>query len=266
MRYALIVEYEGTRYSGFQYQENAPSVQEEIEKSIARLTGETVRIKAAGRTDAGVHAQGQVVAFDSNTVHPTDVIVRALNHYLPDDIAVKKAHKIVGDFDPRRQATQRTYVYTVDCDATRSPLRRQITYHLGRPLEVNDMAAAATLLEGAHDFARFSGPLKDPNASTVREIFSTEVRISNEIVEIEVKGSAFLPHQVRRMAGALVDVGLGKLTKEDIQQLVDDQDTAVTARALPSQGLCLTSVQYDKFDKLSEGKDNGNRNEPKRNA
>jgi tRNA pseudouridine38-40 synthase len=266
MRYALTVEYEGTRYGGFQYQKNAPSIQEEIEKAISRFTGESLRIKGAGRTDAGVHAKGQVVAFDSEVVQPTEVIVRALNHYLPDDIAVKEAHKVVEDFDPRRWATRRKYVYAIDCGATRSPLRRQTTYYLGQRLEVSEMAEAAELLEGVHDFSRFAGPLEDLTASTVREIFSTELREADEIVEIEVDGSAFLPHQVRRMAGALVDVGLGRLRIEDVQRLLDDENTTAIARSLPPQGLCLVSVQYDKFDKLSEGKDNGNRNEPESNT
>lgn len=262
MRYALIVEYEGTQYSGFQYQKNAPSIQEEIEKAISRFTGESVRIKGAGRTDAGVHAKGQVIAFDLNAVHPSDVVVRALNHYLPDDIAVKEAQEVVDDFDPRRWATGRKYVYTIDCGTTRSPLRRITAYYLGQQLDVSDMADAAELLEGVHDFGRFAGPLEDLTASTVREIFVAEVRQANEIVEIEIRGSAFLPHQVRRMAGALVDVGLGKLTIDDVRKLLNDEHTTVIARSLPPEGLCLVSVQYDKFDKLSEGKDNGNRNEP----
>jgi tRNA pseudouridine38-40 synthase len=253
LKYALIVEYEGTRYSGFQFQKNARTVQEEIETAIARFTGEAVRIKAAGRTDAGVHATGQVVTFDSDAGHPDGVVVRALNSHLPDDIAVKEAHRVADTFDPRRCATARTYVYTIDCGATRSPVRRWTTYHLGRTLDVGRMTEAAEALKGIHDFARFSGPLERPDASTVREIFAIDIGEDSETVRIEVSGNAFLPHQVRRMAGALVDVGLGKLTSEDIRRLLEGSDAGLVARALPPQGLCLVSVQYGDSDKLSEG-------------
>lgn len=252
MRYALIIEYEGTQYSGFQYQENAPSVQEEIEKAIALFTGEIVRVKAAGRTDAGVHAKGQVVAFDTKADHPSEVIVRALNHYLPDDVAVKEARRTAEDFDPRRWPRTRTYVYTIDCGTTRSPLRRRTVYYLGRQLDVSAMTETAKLFVGVHDFSLFAGSLEDSEASTVREVFRMEVNREKENVEIGVEGNAFLPHQVRRMAGALVDVGLGKLTRGDIRQLVDGEDTRVMARSLPSEGLCLVSVQYDTFGKLSD--------------
>jgi tRNA pseudouridine38-40 synthase len=253
LKYALIVEYEGTRYSGFQFQKNARTVQEEIETAIARFTGEAVRIKAAGRTDAGVHATGQVVTFDSDAGHPDGVVVRALNSHLPDDIAVKEAHRVADTFDPRRCATARTYVYTIDCGATRSPVRRWTTYHLGRTLDVGRMTEAAEALKGIHDFARFSGPLERPDASTVREIFAIDIGEDFETVRIEVSGNAFLPHQVRRMAGALVDVGLGKLTSENIRRLLEGSDAGLVARALPPQGLCLVSVQYGDSDKLSEG-------------
>lgn len=250
MRYALIVEYDGTRYSGFQYQNNANSIQEEIETAIARFTGEAVRVKAAGRTDAGVHALGQVVAFDTDTVHPAEVVVRALNSHLPNDIAVKSSCAVSDAFDPRRRAVSRTYVYTIDCGRTRSPLRRRTSYHLGRRLAVDRMTAAAELLEGVHDFAQFAGRLERADASTVREVHSIEIRECGEAVRIEVIGNAFLPHQVRRMAGSLVDAGLGKLTTEHICQMLEGRPSGVTARALPPHGLCLVSIQYEDSDTL----------------
>lgn len=254
MRYALIVEYDGTRYSGFQYQKNARTVQEEIETAIDRFTGETVRVKAAGRTDAGVHAMGQVVTFDSEAGHPTEVVIRALNSHLPEDIAVKEARRVADSFDPRRCATARTYVYTIDCGATRSPNRRRTTFYLGRTLDVGGMIEAAAVFKGMHDFARFSGPLERPDASSVREILAIDISQDAETVRIEVTGNAFLPHQVRRMAGALVDVGLGKVTIEDVQGLLTGPVTGVLARALPPQGLSLVRVQYENSGKLSEGK------------
>ena len=184
------------------------------------------------------HATGQVVTFDSDAGHPTEVVVRALNSHLPDDIAVKEARRVAATFDPRRCATARTYVYTIDCGATRSPNRRRTTFYLGRTLDVRRMAEVAEAFKGVHDFARFSGPLERPDASTVREILAIDIREEGETVRIEVTGNAFLPHQVRRMDGALVDVGLGKLTIEDVQGLLIGPVAGVVgARAAASRAV-----------------------------
>jgi len=247
MRLVLIIEYEGTNYSGFQFQENAPSIQEEIENAITRFTGETVRIKGAGRTDAGVHAQGQVVAFDTASSETPETFVRAVNHFLPDDIAAKAAYRAPEGFDPRRQATGRRYAYSIDCGRTRSPLRRRTTYHLGCELDVESMRDAAQELVGVHDFAGFAGSLEHRDASTIREIYSTEIHQNDDLVEIEVYGSAFLPHQVRRMSGALTDVGRGKLTRADIKAILDGSPTEAVANSLPPQGLSLLEVTYNDF-------------------
>ena len=171
MRLALIVEYEGTNYSGFQYQTNAPSVQNELEQSITSVTGERIRIMGAGRTDAGVHAVGQVVAFDTASRHAPGTFVKAMNFYLPEDVAVKAAYRVVEDFDPRRNATRRRYRYTIVNSPTPSPLMRRWTCLIIEPLDVEAMGQAAKMFEGEHNFARFSGPLERSDASTVRLIF-----------------------------------------------------------------------------------------------
>jgi tRNA pseudouridine38-40 synthase len=256
MRLALIVEYEGTRYRGFQYQTNAPSVQAELEVAIARLTGEESRVKGAGRTDAGVHAKGQVVAFDTSAAHAPQTFIRALNFYLPDDIAVKGAYITDSDFDPRRMARSRRYGYTIDCGATPSPLTRRTAYHIGAPLNVRRMRMAAPHLLGKHDFARFGGPLSRPNASTVREVFKAKVRQHLNFINFEVEGNSFLPHQVRRMAGALVDVGRGSLTLADFKSLIAGGASDAVAHSLPPQGLCLLEVTYSDFPpKIGESND-----------
>jgi tRNA pseudouridine38-40 synthase len=256
MRLALIVEYEGTCYRGFQFQSNAPSVQEELERAIARFTGEASRVKGAGRTDAGVHAKGQVVAFDTNAAHSPQTFVRALNFYLPDDIAVKRAFQTHGDFDPRRMARSRRYRYTIDCGTTPSPLSRRTAYHVGEPLNVRRMRVTAQHLVGKHDFARFAGPLKVPNSGTVREIYEAKVRQHRDIINFEVEGSSFLPHQVRRMAGALVDVGRGSLTPTDFKSMIAGGPGDAVAHSLPPQGLCLMEVTYAEFPpKIGESDD-----------
>ena len=247
MRLALVVEYDGTGYSGFQYQPNAPSIQEELEKAVQELTREKVRVAGAGRTDAGVHAAGQVVAFDTSAPYGPDRFVGALNHHLPDDIAVKEAYEVGDAFDPRRMAVSRRYVYTILRAAVRSPLHRRDTHRISSSLDVEEMREAASLFVGVHDFRRFSGPLEVPGASAVREIFDAEVRESGDRIEFQVEGNAFLPHQVRRMAGALVDVGLGRLSRDELEKMIAGEETKATARSLPARGLCLAEIKYAGF-------------------
>ena len=162
MRLALIVEYDGTEYSGFQYQKNARTVQEEIEKAIESLTGETARIKAAGRTDAGVHAMGQVAAFDTEATYDPGTVMRALNARLPQDIAVRSARRTKPEFDPRRDAVSRLYRYTLLVSGARSPLMRRTAHRLHQQPDLDSMRDAASHMEGAHDFANFGGALEDP--------------------------------------------------------------------------------------------------------
>ena len=247
MRLALIVEYDGTAYSGYQYQDNAPSIQEELEKAITRLTRENTRVSGAGRTDAGVHALGQVVAFDTEADYPPETFVKALNHHLPDDIAVKEAHRVEPGFDPRRMALSRRYVYSLYAGSTRSPLSRRTAYRVGEGLKLERMRRAARHLVGVHDFAGFAGPLERPDAGTVREMFDARVRSKGDDITMEFVGNAFLPHQVRRMAGALVDVGFGRLSPSEVMAMVDRRPGAAVARSLPPHGLCLSRVEYANF-------------------
>ena len=244
MRLALVVEYEGTNYSGFQFQANAPSIQEELEKAIAILTNENIRVNGAGRTDAGVHAKGQVVAFDTLSSHSADTFVRALNYYLPSDIAIKAACRVSEGFDPRRDALSRTYRYTILNSLVRSPMLRKTTCLVRQSLNVRAMRKAARFLEGIHDFARFSGPLDDSNASTVRHIFEASVRKTGELVIFDIRGNAFLPHQVRRMAGSLVDIGRGKISLDEFRMMIEGECGNAVARSMPPQGLCLLEVTY----------------------
>ena len=258
MRLALIVEYEGTNYHGFQYQTNAPSIQEELEKAIASLTGEQVRVKGAGRTDAGVHAKGQVVAFDTSSTHEPDTFVRALNSYLPDDIAVRAAHKTANGFDPRRHALRRRYMYTVLNTSAPSPLTRRTAYQVREPLNDMMMDEAAGFLVGIHDYVRFSGPLEGRRGGTVRETYEAGVRRTHETVVFDVVASSFLPQQVRRIAGALVDVGRGRLSLDEYSIMVEGALGQAVAHTLPPQGLCLMEVTYSDFPPVV-GETHGNK-------
>lgn len=247
MRVALIVEYQGTNYHGFQYQQNAGTIQEQLEKSISALTGENLRVAAAGRTDAGVHALGQVVAFDTEADHSAETFLMAMNHRLPDDIAVRAAYRVPPSFDPRRHALSRRYRYTILNGPVRSPTRRLTAGWVREPLDSDLMGRGARLLQGVHDFARFAGPLERADASTVREVFESSIDRDADEIRFEVEGNAFLPHQVRRMTGALVDLGRGSLSLEELKQMIGGDETSGVARSMPPEGLCLVEVKYADF-------------------
>ena len=244
MRLALVVEYDGTDYRGFQYQKNAPSIQEELEKAIAKVTGEATRVSGAGRTDAGVHALGQVVSFDTASKHPAVTFVKALNFHLPKDIAVKSGRVVDDGFDPRRSALSRTYRYTILRSDTRSPIMRRTAYVIDRLPDIGSMKAAMERLVGRHDFARFAGPTGDRRGGTERELFGASLEETGEGLVFEFEGNAFLPHQVRRMVGSVLDVGRKKITLRQLEQMVKGDDVAV-AHTAPAHGLCLVRVRYD---------------------
>ena len=255
MRLALVIEYEGTAYHGFQYQINACSIQEEIEEAIQRVTGERLRVRGAGRTDSGVHATAQVVAFDTESSHPPSTVLNALNAHLPDDIGVRAAYRVRGDFDPRRDAVSRTYRYTIVNGPTPSPLLRRTAHHVRDRLEVRRMDEASRQFVGLHNFARFATTLDERERSTCRSIYETAVRREGDIITFDVKGSSFLPRQVRRMAGALVDVGRGEVSTTELAIMIDGGEVDKVAHSLPPNGLCLTAVEYNDFPPDAGGDD-----------
>lgn len=256
-RLALVVEYDGARYQGFQLQKEAPTVQGELENAIERFTGEKVRIKAASRTDTGSHARGQVIALDTTARHDTATWARALNALLPEDIAVRWAREAPAGFDPRRHASSRVYTYTILNAPARSPLLRRTAHWVRSPLDAAAMAEAADALVGVHDFAAFT--LKEARKkATVRRADRWDVRRDGRLVVVEAEANAFLMHQVRRTVGVLVEIGLGKMSKEELKDLVDGRAQGPAGPLLPACGLCLERVNYPNLwlgPELSDAKD-----------
>lgn len=243
-RIALLLEYDGTNYRGSQYQDNGPSIQAELESSIEKLTGERVRATFAGRTDSGVHALGQVAAFDTRSNIATGAYVRGLNHFLPADIAVTAAVEVAAAFDPRRDARMRTYRYRARTGVARSPLWRHRAWHIDRALDAEAMARAAGALEGTHDFAAFAGP---HDGGTVRTLRRCEVVRRCGQVVLEMEAQSFLPHQVRRTMGALAEVGLGRMDEGAISALLREAKPASSGPTAPACGLYLVAIEYDGF-------------------
>ena len=243
-RLALLVEYEGTRYHGFQSQKNAASIQDALEGALFRLTGEHRRIRGAGRTDAGVHAQGQVASFDTGALYAPKVFLKAMNHYLSEDISVKDAQEVSPDFDPRRWAVSREYRYRILNSDTPSPMMSRFTHLVRSPLDAESMNNAAALLEGEGDLAPFSGPLTNGRRSTTRTVHKCSVERRAGLITLDMVATGFLPQQVRRTVGALVEVGLGRLSVRQFEDLADCGVLGVANKVAPANGLSLVNVSY----------------------
>jgi len=242
-RIAVLLEYDGTAYRGSQYQENGPSIQQELESAVEKLTGAALgRVAFAGRTDAGVHALGQVAAFDTDARLEPGEFLTGLNHFLPPDIAVRAVEEGERAFDPRRDALRRVYRYRIDTRPVRSPLLRDRVWHVGRQLDIEVMRSAARRLEGKHDFAAFAGPY---DGSTERTLERCEIAACGGLASIEMAARSFLPHQVRRTVGPLVEVGAGRLTEEALMAWLNEPQPSSAGPAAPACGLYLARVEYE---------------------
>ena len=240
----LIVEYDGTRYYGFQLQANQTTVQGEIEEALRRLTGERHRVMAASRTDTGVHAKGQVVSFRTESALSLQTFVKGLNYYLADDIAVKEAFRASDSFNVRRDAISREYNYYILNSLTRSPLRQGFCHLVSGELNIKAMDEASQVLIGKHDFASFAPESEKAVRDTVREVYQAGARREGDLVIFNVVANSFLRHQVRNTVGALIQVGQGKMTIDKLEGVLEARTPGLAGPRAPACGLCLTRVNY----------------------
>jgi tRNA pseudouridine38-40 synthase len=243
-RLALLLEYDGSAFLGSQLQSSGRTVQGTLEQAWSSFTGDRVRAHFAGRTDTGVHARGQVATIDTETARDSTIIRSALNHFLPDDFAVRAATEVAAGFDARRHAYSRVYQYVIEDGRTRSPLSRNRAWQRRRQLDAAAMTAAASRLPfEERDWAAFGGPMV-PDYPTVRLLHRSDLRrVTPHRLEYTIAASGFLPHQVRRTVGALVQVGDGALTPDQFADLIDGPPSSVGPTA-PPQGLTLLQVHY----------------------
>lgn len=244
------MEYDGTRYHGSQFQTNAPTIQGEAEAALRDLTGEDIRISMASRTDAGVHAKGQVVSFRARASFPPKTWVEAMNHYLPKDISIRDAYEMDGDFDVRRHALSREYRYHILNRRTPSPLWRHFSESVPRPLDVEAMNAACAVLVGERDFAPFAPATY--TRSTRRRAFKAEVSRRRDLVFFDMQATSFLPHQVRNTVGGLVKVGLHKMSVEAFRERAAWGKAGTMGPAAAARGLCLMNIKYRDFPPSEE--------------
>ncbi len=238
------MEYDGTGYNGFQAQEGQPTVQGAIEAAVAAFCGQAVRIAAAGRTDSGVHATGQVVHLDLDKDWPAETVMNALNaHMVREGVAVLDCGVAEGDWHARFSATGRRYLYRILNRPGRPALERGKVWHVRRPLDVEAMRAGAAHLVGHHDFTTFRD-LACQSASPVKTLDVARVERAGEEVRLMFEARSFLHRQVRSMAGTLVEVGLGRWSPEDVRTALEARDRAACGPVAPSDGLYLTGVDY----------------------
>jgi tRNA pseudouridine38-40 synthase len=239
VRYRARVEYDGTDFAGFQLQPNARTVQGELETALARLAGgERVVVDGAGRTDTGVHASGQVIAFTYRGGVTGAVLQRAVNALLPRDVAISDLRTAPDGFHPRHAARYREYRYTV-WNGPRSPLRERYALGVRRQLNIAAMADAARVFEGRHDFTAFGGAT---DRSAVRTVYAVRVRQEGRLVTIDVRANAFLRGQVRRMVAGLLEVGLDRIDATALRAALAGREPALNGAAAPAKGLCLRRV------------------------
>lgn len=261
-RLALLVAYDGTGYAGFQRQQRHGklahvTVQHCLEQAVAEACGEPRTVFPSGRTDAGVHALGQVVHVDTNSRVPAERLPYALNRHLPPDIVVRACREVDPAFHARKSAVRKTYRYTIERGPFPSPFLRHFAYHRHGDLDLDRMQAAADMLTGRHDFRAFRATGSSVK-TTVRTLYSLTVAEQKQCVTITAEADGFLYNMVRILAGTLLEVGQGRRQLSQIAAALDTGDRRLAGRTLPPQGLCLLRVTYPEplWDDPSQSVDN----------
>jgi tRNA pseudouridine38-40 synthase len=243
MQFRLLVEYDGTDFSGWQVQPGERTVQGALEEALEHFLGVPTRVAAAGRTDAGVHASGQVVCFFAARDLDPALVRRAVQALSPRDIGICTAEIVADDFDPRRRARRRAYDYRIWNRTAPSPFWRRYAWHLRRRLDDGAMQRAARLLEGEHDFSAFRAVGCDA-AGPVRRVFTSRFERDGDLIVYRIEATAFLRHMVRNIVGTLVEVGSGRRDAAAIPALLAARDRGLAGPTAPAHGLCLTRVDY----------------------
>ncbi|GAA0381180.1 tRNA pseudouridine(38-40) synthase TruA [Bacillus horti] len=247
-RFKCTVSYDGTHYHGFQIQTNALSVQEKLEQALKRMHNEPVAVVGSGRTDAGVHARGQVFHFDSPLEIRMDKWTLALNSYLPKDIRIQSTEPIHADFHARHDVTRKQYRYHIYRSRLENPNRRLYWAHVPYGLDMDAIRAAAKVLEGEHDFTAFSSAKSDANhrVRTIKRLDIEERKVEDgEEIVLICEGNGFLYNMVRIIAGTLIDVGRGRSSIEQVQQALKLKERRLAGKTAPAHGLNLWWVAYD---------------------
>ena len=251
-RIKLTVAYDGTDYCGWQIQKNGITVEEVVNRALSRLTGEEITVVGASRTDAGVHARGNVAVFDTDTRIPAERIAYAVNALLPEDVVVVRSEEVPAGWHPRKCVSVKTYEYRILNKEFPDPVRRRDTYFVSFSLDIERMRRAAEYLKGEHDFKSFCSA-QTAVETTVRTIYDLDIKKEGEIITIRVRGNGFLYNMVRIIAGTLAGVGRGYFEPEDMERMLEAKDRTQAGVTAPPQGLTLVGIEYEKPDNSGSG-------------
>ncbi len=243
MRIKLTVSYDGTNYSGWQVQPNGVTVQEKLEDAVKAVTGETVRVTGSGRTDAGVHAVGQIAHFDTKSSVPPEKFYKALNVYLPEDIKVLKSARAEEDFNACTSAKKKTYAYCFYFSEVDLPLKERFSVRIEKTPDFAMMESAAEILVGKHDFKAFCSSGSGAK-TTVRTVYGIEIKRFDSGMEVLVCGNGFLYNMVRIIVGTLLKVGYGEMNIDGVKEMLLTGNRAIGGKTLPAKGLRLEKVEY----------------------
>ncbi|MBT9131538.1 tRNA pseudouridine(38-40) synthase TruA [candidate division NPL-UPA2 bacterium Unc8] len=239
----LIIEYDGTDYHGWQLQTELPTVQGELEKALKSILQEKVKLISASRTDAGVHARGQVANFKTRTTIPTNGLMSGLNSALPCSIAIKSCVRVKSSFQARRSAKQKLYRYTILNSPCPSPLLRNYAYFFPRHLDLIKMREGAIILTGRHNFSSFCASA-ETREKRICHLLSLQVKRRGALIYIDIEADYFLHNMARIVSGTLLDIGRGKISPQELQKILLARDRRQAGPTLPPHGLCLIKVKY----------------------
>ena len=243
-RFKLTVAYDGTAYCGYQYQPGRPTIEGCVNTALSELLGEEIVTIGASRTDAGVHAYGNVAVFDSDTTIPAEKLSLALNTKLADDIRIMESSEVAADFHPRKNVIDKTYEYHINTAKITFPTDRMYSYNVKHNLDIESMRKAAKFIEGRHDFTSFCSAKTDKE-DKVRTVFKIDIEeTSRSGLIIRVRGDGFLYNMVRIIAGTLVKVGEGKMSPDEIPSIIEKKDRGHLGTTLPAKGLFLMGIRY----------------------
>ncbi len=239
----LTIEYDGKRFGGWQKQPTKLNIQGEIEQAIKEIVGEDIELTASGRTDAGVHSLGQVANFKTNSNIEIEKMAIAINSKLKKNIVIKKAEEVDENFHARYNCKGKKYRYIINNSTQGSAIYRDLECHIPQKLDIEKMKKAIKHFEGEHDFKGFRAS-GTSSKNSVRIIYKAEVKQCGERIIIELSGNGFMYNMVRIISGTIVDVGLGKITPEEIPEIIESKDRSKAGKTLPANGLYLVEVYY----------------------
>lgn len=242
-KWAVVLEYDGTDYHGYQIQNKEKTVQKEFEEAIFNVLGESIHTQGASRTDVGTHSIGQVVAFETNGDLSGEVLKRAINHNLSKTIRIVKIKEVSLKFDPRRDAISRIYKYTFYKRDVHSPIYDRFSYWIPEKINLNTMKEAVKMLKGKHEFKYFT-PNPSKYSNTVRNIFDVKLDSSKSFITFEIEADSFLYHQIRKIAGVLLDIGKNKISINALKGSLLNNNQIEKSSLLPAKGLCLMKINY----------------------